>query len=72
MKFDLIFCDPPFKFLNVEKLLYLIFINNLLHEDGIIILHRNKKSIDKFPKQFKIIEKKIYGISKVYFGKILF
>ena len=71
-KFDLIFCDPPFKFVNVEKLLYLIFINNLLSKDGVIILHRNSKSVDKFPKQFKIIEKKIYGISTVYFGKISF
>ena len=37
LKFDLIFCDPPFKDLNMEKLIYLIFNRYLLRKDGIII-----------------------------------
>ena len=41
-KFDLIFCDPPFKDKHVEQLIELIFNRNLLKKNGIIILHRNK------------------------------
>ena len=35
-KFDLIFCDPPFKNLNIEKLIKLILSSNLLKKKGII------------------------------------
>ena len=69
LKFDLIFCDPPFKFTDISKLIQLIFNNNLLNENGIIILHRNKTTKEKLPDYFKVIEEKLYGISKVIFGK---
>ena len=71
LKFDLIFCDPPFKNLNVAKLIQLIFNTNLLQKDGILILHRNKNIKEKLPNYFKIIDKRIYGVSKVTFGKLL-
>ena len=71
LKFDLIFCDPPFKDLDIEKLVRVICNNNVLREDGILILHRNKNTKEKFPNYFKIIDEKIYGISKVTFGKFL-
>lgn len=70
-KFDLIFCDPPFKDLNVEKLILLIFNNNLLQKKGILVLHRNKNIKEKLPNNFKIIDERIYGVSKVVFGKFL-
>ena len=70
-KFDLIFCDPPFKDLNIEKLIQLICNNNVLRKDGIIVLHRNKNTKEKLPDYFKIIDERIYGISKVTFGKFL-
>ena len=70
-KFDLIFCDPPFKDLNIEKLIQLICNNNVLRKDGILILHRNKNTKEKLPNYFKIIDERIYGISKVTFGKFL-
>ena len=71
LKFDLIFCDPPFKDLNMEKLIYLIFNRNLLRKDGIIICHRNKNTKERLPNCFKIIDERIYGISRVMFGKFL-
>jgi len=71
LKFDLIFCDPPFKDLNVGKLIQLIFNTNMLRKDGILILHRNKNIKENLPNYFKIIDKRIYGISKVTFGKFL-
>ena len=70
-KFDLIFCDPPFKDTNVEKLIELIFNKNLLSKNGIIILHRNKAVKEKLPNYIEIVEERIYGISKIIFGKFL-
>ena len=69
INFDLIFCDPPFKLKNIEKLIDLIFRNNLLSKDGIIILHRNKNTKELLPDYFKVIDKRIYGISKIIFGR---
>ena len=71
-KFDLIFCDPPFINSDVEKLLHQIYNSNLLQNDGIIVLHRNKNSREKFQNYFEIIDERIYGISKITFGKFLF
>ena len=70
-KFDLIFCDPPFKDTNIEKLIKLIFNKNLLNKNGVIILHRNKVIKEKLLNNFKIIDERIYGISKIIFGKLL-
>jgi len=69
-KFDLIYCDPPFKDLNIEKLIQLICNNNVLRKDGIMVLHRNKNTKEKLPDYFKTIDERIYGISKVMFGKL--
>ena len=70
-KFDLIFCDPPFKNANMGKLVELIFNKNLLNKNGIIILHRNKNSKEKLPNYFKVVDERIYGISKIIFGRFL-
>ncbi len=71
LKFDLIFCDPPFKDTNMRKLIELIFNKNLLKKDGIIILHRNKVAKDELPNFFVVLDERIYGISKIIFGKFL-
>tara|TARA_B100000029_G_C17560904_1_gene953315 strand:- start:900 stop:1469 length:570 start_codon:yes stop_codon:yes gene_type:complete len=71
LKFDLIFCDPPFKNKNIGKLIELIFNKNLLKSNGIIILHRNKAMEDKTPHYFKVIDQRIYGVSKIIFAKFL-
>ena len=70
-KFDIIFCDPPFKDTNLEKLIELIFNKNLLNKNGIIILHRNKTIKEKLPNYFKIVDERTYGISKIIFGNFL-
>jgi len=43
-----------------------------LKENGIIILHRNKGIQEKLPNYFSIVDERIYGISKIIFGKFLF
>ena len=72
LKFNLIFCDPPFINEDTESIINIIFNNNILENEGIIILHRKKNSKDKYPNYFKIIDERIYGVSKIIFGKILF
>ena len=71
MKFDLIFCDPPFKNTNINDLIELIVTKNLLKKNGIIILHRHKNAEEKFSIYFKVIDKRIYGLSKIIFGNAL-
>ena len=67
LKFDLIFCDPPFEDTNINRLIKLIFRKNLLSKNGIIIIHRHKKTKDKLSNYFKIIDERLYGISKIIF-----
>ena len=70
-KFNLIFCDPPFKEINIKKLINLISENDFLDPNGIIIIHRDKKTKDIFPDCFSVLDERIYGISKIIFGKLL-
>ena len=65
--FDVIFLDPPYKDKNLEKIFISIRKKDILKKNGIIILHRHKNEKDFIPKDFKIIEEKKYGISKINF-----
>ena len=67
--FEFIFLDPPFKEQRVKILLKTIADKKILKKNGIIIIHREKKNLDTFPENFKILIKKKYGKSKIYFGK---
>ncbi len=67
-KFDIIFLDAPFKEKNLISIISLILDEKILKKEGVIIMHRHKKQKDIFPKNFKMIEEKKYGISKIIFG----
>ena len=67
-EFDLIFLDPPYKEDQLEKLVCSILNNNILKSKGLIIIHRHKKQKDNFPKNFRVIDERKYGISKIIFG----
>ena len=66
-KFDIIFLDPPYKDKNINIIFEKITDYKILKKNAIIILHRHIKEEDIFPKNFKIIEEKKYGISKIIF-----
>ena len=68
--YDIIFLDPPYKDKNIAELIYKIFEINLLSKSGIIITHRNKNVKEKYSKNFRILEEKTYGISKISFGNL--
>ena len=66
-KFEIIFLDPPYKDNKIKKLLINFKEAKVLHDNGIIILHRNKKDNLEFPEWVNILEEKKYGISKIFF-----
>ena len=66
-KFDIIFLDPPYKDVNLKLMFDFIQEENILKNEGIIILHRHKNTENEIPLNFKIIEEKKYGISKILF-----
>ena len=68
-KFNIIFADPPYKEKNLNLIFLKILNSKILDDQGIIIIHRQKNDRDNFPEEFKIVEEKIYGISRVIFGK---
>ena len=68
--FDIIFLDPPYKDKKLEKILVKIKKSKILKNSGVLILHRHKKEKESFPEEFKIIEEKVYGISKIIFFTI--
>tara|TARA_Y100000389_G_C17248510_1_gene406883 strand:+ start:212 stop:772 length:561 start_codon:yes stop_codon:yes gene_type:complete len=66
-KFDIIFLDPPFKDKNLNNILLKINEEKILNKNSIIVIHRHKNEVDILPKNFKIIEEKTYGVSKIIF-----
>ena len=68
-KFQIIFCDPPYKEKKIELLIGNILEMNILENNGIIIIHRKKGDLDTYPKKFEVIDKKNYGLSTFVFGR---
>ena len=66
-KFDIIFLDPPYKDKNIKNILVNINDKQILNKNGIIIIHRHKNEKDLFLENYKMIEQKKYGLSKIVF-----
>ena len=69
---DLIFLDPPYKERNIFELIDSIIKANILKKNGIVVIHRNKKSKDNYPNNFKILDIRKYGASKIIYGNLAF
>ena len=70
INYDIIFLDPPYKDKNISELIDKIFKINLLNKNGIIITHRSKNVKEEYSKNFRILEEKTYGISKILFANL--
>tara|TARA_A100001011_G_scaffold284699_1_gene295161 strand:+ start:615 stop:1178 length:564 start_codon:yes stop_codon:yes gene_type:complete len=71
MMFDLIFLDPPFKDGKIKSLIDQIKKLKITDINSILIIHRNKKTDDKISHYLDIIEEKNYGLSKIFFCKLI-
>ena len=69
-KFNIIFLDPPYKEKRLQNIIDDIFQEKILNKNGVIVIHRHKKENDEFSKNFKILDEKKYGISKILFGTL--
>ena len=69
-KFDIIFLDPPFAeyfFINDLKK---IKESKITNDNHLLIIHREKKSVDNLDEVLSIMLTKTYGRSKILFGKL--
>ncbi len=69
--FDIIFLDPPFKDREIENLIDQIKKLKVADVNTLLVIHRNKKSDDNISQYLNIIEEKSYGLSKIFFCKLI-
>ena len=69
--FDVIFLDPPFKDKEINNLIDKIKILKIADTNTLIIIHRNKKSVDDLSRFINILDEKNYGLSKILFCKLI-
>ena len=69
IKFQMIFCDPPYREKKIELLIEKIIEMDVLDKSGIIIIHRKKGDFNVYPKKFKVVDTKNYGLSTFIFGR---
>ena len=69
--FDVIFLDPPFKDKEINILIDQIKILKIADINTLIIVHRNKKSVDNISRFLNVLDEKNYGLSKILFCKLI-
>ena len=68
-QFDFIFADPPYELQGLETIPNLIFENNLLKEEGLLVLEHGKK--DNFEDHPNFVERRVYGsVNFSFFEKL--
>ena len=67
-KVDIIFMDPPFKEEGINELIISIVEANILKQNALIIIHRNKKNDESLSERLKIVDTRYYGLSKIIFA----
>mgnify|MGYP001480885041 FL=1 len=69
--FNIIFLDPPFKDRKIKSLIDQIKKLKVADENSLLVIHRNKKSEDNISQYLNVIDKKNYGLSKIFFCKLI-
>ena len=70
-KFEIIFLDPPFSDNSYLGILKTIRERKICKKNHVIIVHREKKSLDNFKDVLHPLIVKQYGRSKIIFGKLI-
>ena len=68
-KINIIFVDPPYKEKRVNLLIEKILDKKILSNKGVIIIHRHKKDDLVISSKLKILDTRVYGISKIIIGR---
>lgn len=69
--FDIIFCDPPFPYKFHQDLIQTVSDNNLLTENGVVLIHRpSEKDMPEVIGKLKKKDLRIYGRSIVDFYEL--
>lgn len=68
-KYKIIFLDPPYSNKNYYENLIKLRDKKKFEKDHVIIIHREKNSKEDLSKIFDLYKEKIYGRSKIIFGK---
>lgn len=67
-KFDYIYCDPPYKFIDYSDLFFMVNKYNLLNKKGIMILEvRKDTDLNEDYLGIKLYKEKRYGINKLLY-----
>ena len=69
--FNIIFLDPPFKDRKIKSLIDQIKKLKVADENSLFVIHRNKKSEDNISQYLNVIDEKNYGLSKIFFCKLI-
>lgn len=67
--FDIIFFDPPYQKIDINLIFQLIYENDLLSNNGILIVEESKKIVLTDNSYFTASDKRIYGDTTVIFYK---
>ena len=70
-KFNIIFLDPPYQNREFLEIIKLLKKKILLKKNHVIIIHREVNSKDNLNKYLSIFEKRVYGRSEIFFGKLI-
>ena len=69
--FNIIFLDPPFKDKKIKSLIDQIKKLKVADENSLLVIHRKKKSEDNISQYLNVIDEKNYGLSKIFFCKLI-
>ena len=67
-KYDIFFLDPPFADNSYIDEIELIKTNKIYKKNHLIIIHRERNTIDNFNNKLSFFLEKTYGRSKILFG----
>ena len=70
-KYNIIFLDPPYTEDNFQKILSLIIKAKIYNKNNLLIIHRENKTREFLNDNFRILETKKYGRSKIIFGLLI-
>ncbi len=66
-QYHIIFADPPYSLPNIETIAELVFQNNFLNKNGVLIVEHHSKTM--LPKNEKYTDERVYGQSAFTFYK---